>query len=192
MSEEFPWIDWFLDQPFGQYFVRIDANFLDTPFNLYGIAQKVAHFQLALNLIRGNYITPTTYPTTFPEHLNDYGIILYGLIHARYLVTAAGQDRMKEKYDSMSFETCPRTLCNGIQCLPYGDSDTLGNSTLKKFCPNCGRVYHLKGRDCESVDGSFFGPNWVPVFLQRYSDLVPAGPPQPYEPRLFGYQIERH
>jgi casein kinase II subunit beta len=190
MNTEPPrWISWFLSQPFASYFIEIDPSFLSNPFNLYGLRQKVVHFRLALTAIRGRYIPVSDYDPMWPKNLNDYAIILYGLLHARYLLTPDGLARMKAKYDLNGFETCPRTFCRGTRCLPFGFNDEVMRSNLKLFCPNCGDVYRVRRPECGYVDGAFFGQSWVHLFIARYPEVVPEEPPEKYVLRLFGYKI---
>lgn len=183
------WRDWFLSQPFAQYFVKIDDNFLNDTMNYYGIRQKVSNFSLSLEIIKGPYIPKENYTLNWPPLINDYAMILYGLLHAKYLSTSQGLDLMFEKYKQNSFEKCPRSLCQGIQCLPFGNSNDIGNSTLKLFCPNCNDIYHINNEDCQYLDGAFFGNNWVHLFLRKFPSIIPSGIPKKYVPRLFGYQL---
>lgn len=183
------WTEWFLSSQFGLYFVEIDKEFLDNTFNVYGIRQKIPHFKLAWDLIRGSYIPPENYPNTWPANLNDYGIMLYGALHARYLMTTTGMTKMRRKYDLNLFEKCPRTLCKGVQGLPYGEHDDFGKSGMKLFCPCCRNIYRMKSSNGRVLDGSFFGPSWIHTFLIKYSELVPESPPEEFVPRLFGYKL---
>ena len=180
------WREWLLSQEIGRYFVDIDDSFLSNPFNFYGLRQQVAHFRLALDLIRSNYIPPSDYPRDWPVTLNDHAITLYGVLHARYLMTAEGRRRMRDKYESGDFERCPRTLCNGTRCLPVSVCDCVGKFGMKLFCPNCQETY--EARKTAALDGAFFGTSWVYPFLKLYRELTPTEPPERFVPRLFGYQ----
>jgi casein kinase II subunit beta len=188
-DEQVSWVSWFLAQPFSVYFVEIDPGFIANPFNLYGLRQKVVHFRLALTLLRGRYIPVEQYDPAWPKNLGDYAIILYGLLHARYLLTGEGLSKMKAKYDHELFEPCPRTLCRAVRCLPFGPHDELGRSTVKLFCPHCNDVYRMRRQECAYVDGAFFGQTWAHLFLARFPEIVPPSPPEKYIQRLFGYRI---
>jgi casein kinase II subunit beta len=182
-------MQWFLDSPHGSLFIEIDASYLMNNYNFYGIRQKVPHFCRALTLIRGPFIPRERRPPDWPSDIDDYGMCLYGLLQARYLLTDEGQRRMSVKYRAGVYPKCPRMLCEGCHCLPYGLSDDLGQSEVKVFCPNCQDVYSVKDKRFAHMDGAFFGPTWVHLFVNRYKELVPNEPPQKYQPRIFGFRI---
>ena len=183
------WIDWFFSQPFSQYFIRIDNDYMENIENYYGIRQKVSYFSISLNIIRGKYVPEDSIPKNWPEHINDYALTLYGMLHARFISTDRGLELMHKKYQEFFFEMCPRTLCHNIYCIPYGNSNDFGNSTVKMFCPNCNDIYHVKNEQCYFIDGACFGNSWVHLFLQKYPEIVPKQNPEKYVPRLFGYQL---
>jgi casein kinase II subunit beta len=71
------------------------------------------------------------------ELVDSAAEMLYGLIHARYILTNRGMLAMLEKYKQGHFGRCPRYLCNNQQCLPTGTSDIFRTATVKIFCPKC-------------------------------------------------------
>jgi len=72
---------------------------------------------------------------------------LYGLIHARYILTPRGLQIMREKYLTARFGKCPKVLCENQPVLPIGMSEELKISRVKVFCPRCEDVYIPK-RKC--------------------------------------------
>ena len=179
------WVDWFLSQKCNQCFIKIDHSFITDNFNVYGLRQKVPRFKEAIAMICGPYYE------TDDEDLVYQATRLYGLLHARFITTVNGLEKMKAKYISGSFQNCPRFLCEGFQCLPYGCSEVEGEGTLKMYCPNCGDVYDPCASYFNKIDGAYFGPSWVHIFLQHVPRFVPKAPPRVYVPRIFGFKLSK-
>lgn len=65
-------------------------------FNLYGLRNEIPHFRSCLNVIldiADHSMDPKT-EASLDQHVMD----LYGLIHARYILTKRGMDRMVRVY----------------------------------------------------------------------------------------------
>merc|ERR1712127_1093244 len=100
------------------------------------------------------------------SNLTQSACTLYGLIHARYIITAHGLDAMYNKYAAKEFGTCPLVQCSGQPVLPVGVRDEVGVDTVKVFCPKCQCVYippPIRSRG--GVDGASFGTTFPHLFL---------------------------
>ncbi|OHT14846.1 Casein kinase II subunit beta [Tritrichomonas foetus] len=184
-----PWIDWFLAHPFAKYFVRIDDSYIQNASNFEDLKNSFDLFDICYSLICGKYIPREKLPSEWPNNIDESGMILYGLIHSRYIQTDQGIEKMYQKFIENSFEKCPRTLCHGIHCLPIGYSNEFGQEPLKMFCPNCGDIYYVDDEDCDCVDGACFGCDYLPIFLEKHRDVVPEALPEKYVVTLFGYRL---
>jgi hypothetical protein len=115
--------------------------------------------------------------------------VLYGLIHARYVLTARGLAAMADKFKGCDFGRCPRVFCNSQPCLPVGLSDLPRQSTVKLFCPKCEDVFYPRSKYHGNLDGAYFGTTFPHLFLLTYAQLRPFKPAESYMPRVFGFRI---
>ncbi|EAY10346.1 Casein kinase II regulatory subunit family protein [Trichomonas vaginalis G3] len=189
MSEnDMRWIDHILTSDNYKYFVRIDDEFAFNSFNLFGIRKYVTHFPEAYELIRSS-VRSSLQNGKIPEEIEKDAIIVYGLLQARFLLTKPGWEQMMSKYREKEFQTCPRVYCKNCVCLPYGVSEEYGVAKMKMFCPNCCDIYNVEDPNLSQIDGAFFGPNWVHMFMQKYPEIVPRESQRVYVPRVFGFRI---
>jgi len=96
--------------------------------------------------------------------------LLYGLIHARYILTSKGLNAMVrrrgrappcvcvgrrrdatraapalpqfDKYQDVDFGRCSRVYCDGQPLLPVGQSDLPRKYTVTLYCPRCNDIYY--------------------------------------------------
>lgn len=113
---------------------------------------------------------------------------LYGMIHARFILTVPGMSKMLKKYENADYGCCPRTLCESQKLLPVGLSDIPGESSVKLFCALCKDVYEPKNNRTKGTDGAFFGTTFPHLFLKTFSDTVTT-PFKAYNPRIFGFKL---
>ena len=110
---------------------------------------------------------------------------LYGLIHARFILSAKGLQMMKEKFLKNVFGACPRILCDRQLVLPIGMSEDLSISRVKVYCPKCQEVYIPRMRFVD-VDGAYFGSSFPHIFLQTFPELKPGVTAIKYVPKIYG------
>jgi len=104
--------------------------------------------------------------------------LLYGLIHARWIVTARGLAKMIEKYKRADFGRCPRVLCNSQPLLPVGLTDIPYEKSVKLYCGRCEDLYSPKSSRHGSIDGAYFGTTFTHLLFLVYPNLIPpkSGP----------------
>jgi len=94
--------------------------------------------------------------------------MLYGLIHARYIITNRGMHAMYEKYRMAHFGRCPHVFCQGQPVLPVGLSDLPRNYTVNVFCPRCHGLFFPKSTRQANIDGAYFGTTFPHLYLMTH------------------------
>ena len=95
--------------------VEVDEEYIRDPFNLYGLQQLDAKnkFKACLKMILASK-APNEDDLTDEAFMecNQDASDLYGLIHSRYINTAAGMAKVYHKFLSSLYGSCPRALCD--------------------------------------------------------------------------------
>jgi hypothetical protein len=78
----------------NEMFCEVERSYIEDGFNLYGLRACVSNFSDCLDLILDR-IGPDD--DSDDSHLTQSACTLYGLIHARYIITAHGLDAMYSK-----------------------------------------------------------------------------------------------
>lgn len=197
-----PWIQWFCGLKGHEMFCEVERSYIEDGFNLYGLRSVVPNFSDCLDLI----LDRIGADDSDDSHLTQSACTLYGLIHARYIITAHGLDAMYNKYAAKEFGTCPLVQCFGQPVLPVGLRDEMGADTVKIFCPKCKCVYQpplIRSRNNHvtlnhssgggAVDGAAFGTTFPHLFLMTFNNLVPdaLSPDTSYVPRIFGFRVHQ-
>jgi len=191
-EEDVSWITWFCSLKGNEFFVEVDEDYIRDDFNLTGLTSQVPYYDYALDLILD--VDPATDEILTEEQqemIESAAEMLYGLIHARYVLTSRGMAAMRDKFCAADFGRCPRVFCYGFPVLPVGQSDIPCTNTVKVYCSKCEDIYYPKSSRHSSLDGAYFGTSFPHLFLQTYQDLVGSEPTQKYVPRIFGFKIHK-
>jgi len=86
------WISWFLSSKGNEYFCEVEEDYILDRFNLTGLNTEVANYSQALDLITDNL--DDEIHDELRGTLDVQARLLYGLIHARWIVTARGLAKM--------------------------------------------------------------------------------------------------
>ncbi|MBI20458.1 MAG: hypothetical protein CMB73_07795 [Euryarchaeota archaeon] len=131
------WISWFCGLRGNELFCEVDEDYIQDDFNLSGLSSSVPYYDYALDTILDIDRPHSDITDQQQELIESAAEMLYGLIHARYILTTRGMTAMLEKYKQNHFGRCPRFLCANAPCLPVGTSDIFRTATVKIFCPKC-------------------------------------------------------
>lgn len=187
-QEDPTWISWFCSLRGNEFFCEVDEDYIEDDFNLSGLNTNVPYYEYAIDMILDNDVPQDVILTDQQnEMLEQAAEMLYGLIHARYVLTARGLSAMLEKFKNCDFGRCPRVSCEGQPCLPVGTSDVPGQSSVKIFCPKCEEIYFTPSNF--QVDGAYFGTTLPHLLLMTYPMHRPPKSTENYVPRVFGFKL---
>ncbi|KIW91247.1 uncharacterized protein Z519_08143 [Cladophialophora bantiana CBS 173.52] len=181
------WRDWFISSRGNEYFCEIDEEYITDRFNLTGLNTEVHYYQHALDLITD--VFDLDCEDDMRETIEKSARHLYGLVHARYIVTTRGLAKMVEKFKKSDFGRCPRVMCESHPLLPFGPSDNPGLKTVKLYCAKCEDIYNPKSSRHAAIDGAYFGSSFHNILFQVYPALVPVKSRRRYEPKIFGFRV---
>ncbi|KAJ3446322.1 casein kinase ii subunit beta [Anaeramoeba flamelloides] len=192
-EEEQSWVRWFVSQKDHEVFCKVSEWYYEDNFNLTGLSNFIPYYSLALIMIRSKEYNEE-FDKLSKEQLkivDRASRVLFGLIHARFIITPAGTQLMLKKYEKGVFGTCPRVYCEFQPCLPVGLSDVPGQSSMKLFCPRCEKVYQPINPRHAQFDGAYFGTTFAHNLLNTSKDLKPLHPTHRYVPRIYGFRISQ-
>ncbi|CCE78806.1 Piso0_000836 [Millerozyma farinosa CBS 7064] len=180
-----PWIQQFCELFGHDYFVPVSQDFIEDDFNLTGLSSQVPFYREALYTILDYEVE--TNPTSddaggggqknqkneLPSKtiLAHSAEMLYGLIHARYILTKPGLTAMASKFERNEFGSCPRFLCDGMHMIPVGATDVPGQETVRLYCPCCNDTYLPSSSRYLNIDGAFFGTSFPGLLIKMFPEI---------------------
>ncbi|KAL3427795.1 casein kinase II subunit beta-2 [Phlyctema vagabunda] len=177
----------FISSRGNEYFCEIDEDYLTDRFNLTGLNTEVQYYQYALDLVTD--VFDLDCDDEMRETIEKSARHLYGLVHARYIVTTRGLTKMLEKYKKADFGKCPRVMCKAHPLLPMGQADNPNVKAVKLYCARCEDIYNPKSSRHSAIDGAYFGTSFHNIIFQVYPALIPAKSCKRYVPRVFGFKV---
>ena len=85
----------------NEYFCEIDEDYLTDRFNLTGLNTEVQYYQYALDLVTD--VFDMEVDDDMREQIEKSARHLYGLVHARYVVTTRGLAKMVSFHINSNF-----------------------------------------------------------------------------------------
>lgn len=189
--EELPryWVEWFLPQKGREFLCDVEEEYILDRFNLTGLNTEVKHYSKAIDLITDS-LAEDEMDDAVREEVEISAMHVYGLIHARYIITQKGLEKMHAKYKNGDFGHCPRVYCRSEPLLPVGLTDIPGQKSVKLYCPKCEDVYHPRSNRHSTVDGAYFGTSFPHMLLQMHPHIKPSkAQVERYVPKIFGFKI---
>ncbi len=191
LEEADSWIRGFCSMFGHEYFAEIAPEFIEDDFNLTGLSILVPFYREALDMILDFDPDPPIKLANmaYVEHSAE---LLYGLIHARFILTKPGLQIMAEKYEYKRFGVCPRYYCEGMHLLPIGQYDQPGLETVRLYCPCCSDIYLPISSRYLNIDGACFGTSFPGLFLQMFPEIEKQCAQRKwkhFDLKIFGFKI---
>ncbi|KAE9551365.1 hypothetical protein FO519_005419 [Halicephalobus sp. NKZ332] len=173
-DHEVSFINWLHSFPTTCMMIYVDEDFIRDGFNRQNIHKEIGISERQVNrlvekILEGNI-------EEFDKDEKTNAIDIYGLVHARFIVSPYGIDQMRLLFSRGAFGKCPRHFCADQNCLPMGETPRLGQSPVKIFCPRCKQIYEPK--HYYDLDGAYFGPSFPAAFMLEFPNLCPPPPVQ--------------
>jgi casein kinase II subunit beta len=180
------WVDRFLQRSSSIYFVRVPHSFISELLGSTRFTDSVPQFEVARGLILDPEFRLDS--SLDVNVIQSQAEILYGLIHAEFLATPDGCTQLMQKRSQSTYGHCPRLFCRRTLCIPCGKREVKA-APAKRFCPTCRHIYRFDDSIFSSIDGAYFGMDYIDIMLSLHPEIALAEPSPEYIPRIYGFRI---
>jgi len=192
-EEDISWIEWFCGIKGNEFLIEVDEEYIRDDFNLTGLHAIVPYYEQAIDIVLDNEEESLdAYPEAHQQVLEQSAHMLYGLVHARFILTTRGLHLMQDKYVECIYGSCPNTYCANQPMMPIGLSDYPNHDTAKVFCPKCNEVYQPRSKALSALDGAYFGTTFPHMFFLQNDHLVLKNQSQFYVPKIYGFKVHNN
>lgn len=167
----------FLSREENKFFIEIEKSWITDRFNLTDLNENVPEDIWNVhgkNYYRGMRMLGGIRDVEYSIEQEKAGEFFYGLLHKRYTLTNAGIAKLTEKYESGVYGKCPKLSCFGQICLPIGQFDEPGRTSVSIYCPRCMDIFNT---DNSELDGAFFGQNLPHMYMMVKPEKRPCPSP---------------
>jgi len=188
-DSEFGWVNYFMTLRGNEFFCQVEDEYIRDNFNLTGLVSQVQYYHYALDVIR-DIENDKEFAAEHLGMIEHDAEVLYGLIHARYILSNRGLYAMLDKFLQNEFGSCPRVMCNHQSLLPLGLTEMKGRKSVKLYCGQCEDVFNCKSSRHKYIDGAYFGTTFPHLFFLVFPELKPKNEKQIYVPRIYGFRLD--
>ncbi|XP_036355992.1 casein kinase II subunit beta-like [Octopus sinensis] len=183
----------------NEFFCEVDEDYIQDKFNLTGLNEQVPHYRQALDMILD--LEPDDELEDNPNQsdlIEQAAEMLYGLIHARYIMTNRGIAQMVSLavnqlfyFHCCSINLVPSlyNLAAAVDLNMHLSHDVPGEAMVKLYCPKCQDVYTPKSSRHHHTDGAYFGTGFPHMLFMVHPEYRPKRPANQFIPRLYGFKI---
>merc|ERR1711965_467948 len=86
-ADESSWVQWFCSLKGNEFFAEVEHEFVQDDFNLTGLSAQVPYYEYALDtILDAESAAAARFSKDQQEAVESAAELLYGLVHARYII----------------------------------------------------------------------------------------------------------